>query len=137
MENIVRISDLSRFVQDTLDGIRNGVAAARATGLLVELPEEVSFTALVIQDWQALEITGSDKTESREEQGGGTTEVQNSSNAETRKQNSSQLRKDGSTGDKTERQTTKNTASESRTVTQNGPDTNEHIQKNETTYDRT
>ncbi|MFT3992446.1 MAG: hypothetical protein QM680_13660 [Luteolibacter sp.] len=78
MDNVVLIDDLPSFVSRTLLGIREGVALARNSGnFLAELPEDVQFDVVVIQDWQKLEILGGQTTESTESQGGGQTEVSN------------------------------------------------------------
>lgn len=75
MENIVRIEELSDFVNATLTEINRGVAAARADGLVCDLPKEVQFSVLVVKEFQALELQGAVVSESVETQGGGSTET--------------------------------------------------------------
>ena len=75
MENIVRIEELSDFVAATLTEINRGVSAARAEGLLCDLPKEVQFTVLVVKEFQALELKGATISESETEEGGGSLEI--------------------------------------------------------------
>jgi hypothetical protein len=70
MENIVRISELPKFIEDTVLAVSSGLAAARAKGVLVDMPKEIQFTAIVVSDFQALEMNGGSVVESVETQGG-------------------------------------------------------------------
>jgi len=106
MENIIRISELRDFVAETLNEIREGVATARASNLMCELPEEVAFSVMLVREFQALEIVGGESSENTEEQGGGSKEIQTGSNSETRVNRSEQDRSERSTGTKKDSQIT-------------------------------
>lgn len=75
MENIVRISDLPKFIEDTVLAVNNGLAAARAKGVQVDMPKEITFSAIVISEFQSLELQGGNVVEQVEEQGGGSKET--------------------------------------------------------------
>lgn len=87
MENIVRIEELAGFVNATLTEINRGVAAARAEGLVCDLPKEVQFSVLVVKEFQALELQGAMVSESIEERGEGS--VENTTGQENQESNSS------------------------------------------------
>jgi hypothetical protein len=56
MESIVPIAELRNHISQVLEEIRFGVAAQRDSGLIVDMPEEVTFQCEVIFDFQSLEV---------------------------------------------------------------------------------
>ncbi len=152
MENIVRIEELDACVAETLLAIQRGVAKARAEGgIIVDLPQEVQFSALVVREWQALETSGGQFSETTEHQGGGSTETvkgtetgeQTSQGTETRSEtgsrevNAAETGRETSTNTGTERRTAKEGGSTSetnhRTSTENSAQNNAHNQESKTT----
>lgn len=99
MDNVVRIEELPGVIERTLQGIRQGVAAARKDGLLAELPEAVDFNLIVIDKWQELETQGGQTTESEETQGGGTVETSKGTEDSTQERNSQETRQSTETSE--------------------------------------
>lgn len=58
--DVVLLKDLDRLIAETLQKVNDGVYQARQMGLQAELPPKIDFNVIVIDDWQALEITGSE-----------------------------------------------------------------------------
>jgi hypothetical protein len=75
--NIVTIGEIEECVNRALQGIRDGVAAARKAGVSAMMPEELQFDMVVIKDWQKLEILTNESGSNSETQGGSTTETTN------------------------------------------------------------
>lgn len=115
MENIVRISDLPKFIEDTVLAVNAGLAAARVKGVLVDMPKEIQFSAIVVSDFQALELQGGDVVESVEEQGGGSKET--------------------TTGEDTQRTQSEQTGETKRISEETNRQENAHNQRGETTYE--
>jgi hypothetical protein len=88
--NIVRMEDIPACVQETLAGIRDGLLAARAKGILAEYPDFVDFEMLVVKQWEALESSDREVGETTEIQGGFSTEERK--NIGSDKQTSQEIR---------------------------------------------
>jgi hypothetical protein len=141
-ETIIRQSELSAFVTNTLLNIREGVAVARNKGLLAELPEEVQITATVINDegWQALEVSGGQSMEIFEEQGGGSKETATGTETGETVRNSTEKRDEKSSGSKSETTTVSDdqttTGKEDRTTAGTQTDTSTQIGVNNTAHNK-
>jgi hypothetical protein len=77
-DEVVRLEELPAFVSSVIEGISKGVAELRAKGINAEMPTEVGFNVIVVKEWQALEIKGSEESTAEEKQGGTTKEKQGS-----------------------------------------------------------
>ena len=80
MENIVPIAEMRNHISKVLEEIRYGVAAQRDTGLIVDMPEEVTFQCQVVFEFQSLAVRrvsetveDSDRTQSETATDTGTT----------------------------------------------------------------
>jgi hypothetical protein len=73
--NIVNLEEIETCVARALQGLRDGVAAARKAGVSAMMPDEVEFRMTVIKDWQKLEIVTNESGSNNETQGGSTTET--------------------------------------------------------------
>ena len=150
MENVVRIDEIPSVVERTLLGIRQGVAQARAEGLMAELPGSVDFQMVVIDKWQELETEGGQTSESSEEQGGGTvvktTGKDNSETKRTAKENRAGSETSKATTDRTSNERRQTDGNDQKSATETGSsnaqtdkkgsatkqDNNAHNQKSET-----
>lgn len=56
MENIVPIAELRNHISKVLEEIRYGVNEQRLTGLVVDMPEEVTFSCQVIFEFQSMAV---------------------------------------------------------------------------------
>ena len=56
MENIVPIAELPNHISKVLEAIRYGVAEQRNAGLIVDMPEEVTFQCQVVFEFQSLAV---------------------------------------------------------------------------------
>jgi hypothetical protein len=56
MENIVPIAQLPNHISKVLEAIRYGVAEQRNAGLIVDMPEEVTFQCQVVFDFQSMAV---------------------------------------------------------------------------------
>lgn len=56
MENIVPIDQLRNHISKVLEEIRFGVNEQRLTGLVVDMPEEVTFQCQVVFEFQSLAV---------------------------------------------------------------------------------
>ena len=52
MENVVPIANLPAFIEETVLQVRTGLAQARIAGTLVEMPEVIQFSVIVVKSWQ-------------------------------------------------------------------------------------
>jgi len=124
MENIVPIEEFGTFVQECVAEINKGLAASRASGILVEMPESLQVSALVVRRWQPEEFQIIGAKESKEEglQGGITTETQVGTTTETQ---------GGSTAETQEGDSTETVSSNDQSSKQDASE-NKHTQKTET-----
>jgi hypothetical protein len=56
MPEFMPIGDLRVSINQAIDSIAAAVADQRDRGLLVDMPESIDFQAILIFDWQALEM---------------------------------------------------------------------------------
>lgn len=72
MENVVQIENLAAFLEDTVAEVQRGLFKARQRGLVIEMPEEIDVTVIVIarDGFQALELQSTEQSTQEEIQGG-------------------------------------------------------------------
>ena len=77
MAEFVEISKLDTYIADAIKRVNDGVALARKSGVMSELPPKIDFDVVVIADggWQALASIISDDSNITEKAGGGRTTV--------------------------------------------------------------
>lgn len=63
MENVVQIANLRHYINQVIEEIRYGVNEQRMKGLVVDMPEEVSFDCEVVFAFQSLEMRRASVTE--------------------------------------------------------------------------
>lgn len=90
--NIVRISEIGECVAAAIYQIREGVLAARAAGIEVELPEKVDFTMLVAKEVNGVSTVSSETQKSTEIQGGAITETQGGATTDIAQESGSENR---------------------------------------------
>lgn len=89
MPEVVRITELGSFVQRTLLAINEGVSGARENGIVADLPDEVNFQCVVIDQWQALDALTTTTGTSETTQGGGSTTTTTDNQSSTRRNENS------------------------------------------------
>lgn len=106
MENVVPIEQLDDFVREMVMQVNAGLAAVRADGVLVEMPQSIQITAVVVKEWQpeSLEILGERETNESGRQGGTTSETQSGGETQSQTGNDQSTRVDRGTN--THKQTT-------------------------------
>lgn len=66
MENVIPIAQLPAFIDEAIAKVTEGVRLARERGILAELPKEIQIDAVVVTDWQALEVISKETGTSKE-----------------------------------------------------------------------
>lgn len=66
-DEVLRLEDISDFIEEVVAKVRDGVAASRKRGILCDMPDEITFSVTVVKEWQALEIKGVEETTSKSE----------------------------------------------------------------------
>jgi hypothetical protein len=95
IQNIVLISEIDACVAETLDRIRQGVAAARKAGLNCELPESVEFSMVVVKDWQRLEMSSDESGNTTENRKGSSQDTDSGTETKTAEEIGSKKENEG------------------------------------------
>lgn len=82
-QNIVRIEQVGDCVQQVVDDLNAKLWAMNQRGHFIEMPEEIGFEMIVLKEWEALESSDRELSESTETQGGFTAETQKSSGSDS------------------------------------------------------
>jgi hypothetical protein len=119
MENIVPIADLRSHISQVLEEIRYGVNEQRQKGLLVDMPEEVTFQCQVIFEFQSKEVrkTSITKEERKSNETGKTIENNQS------KTDGNESQETVTNGNQSENGTSNSTSDENQSGTKNGTET--------------
>jgi hypothetical protein len=130
MENVIPIDQLESAIDQAVEKMARGVATLRAKGIMAEMDEEVSFQAVVVFDWQSLNIAKDEVGETTGIQGGTTSEVQGGSTS-SRQTGTTTSKQTGTT---TSNQTGTTTSDQTGTTTTNREVNEDRHEEQQTDY---